>query len=103
MLSHQAGMFNVRDLIDDARRLLDRDHMVEALAAAPATAVPPGATAYQALTYGFLVGEVLRRTDGRRTDGRTVPRFLADEPAGPSASTGSTSARRPASCPAPRV
>lgn len=78
VLTHQAGLFNVRDLIDDARRLLDWDYMIKVLAAAPPTIIPPGATAYQALTYGYLVGELVRRISGR-----SVPQFLAEELAGP--------------------
>ncbi len=78
VLSHQAGMFNVRDLIDDARRMLDWDHMVTALAAAAPAAIPRHATAYQALTYGYLVGELIQRISGQ-----TVPQFIAAELAGP--------------------
>ena len=78
VLAHKAGLFNIRDLIDDARRMLDWDHMVEALAAAAPAPVPTGATAYQALTYGYVIGELIRRVSGR-----PVPQFLADEIAGP--------------------
>ncbi len=78
VLAHRAGLFNIRDLVDDARRMLDWDHMVAAIAAAPAASVPRGATAYQALTYGHVVGELIRRISGK-----PVPRFVADELAGP--------------------
>ncbi|HUQ00929.1 MAG TPA: serine hydrolase domain-containing protein [Kofleriaceae bacterium] len=78
VLAHKAGLFNIRDIIDDARRMLDWDHMVEALAAATPAPVPAGATAYQALTYGFVVGELIRRVSGK-----PVSRFIADEIAGP--------------------
>jgi CubicO group peptidase (beta-lactamase class C family) len=52
--------------------------MVTALAAAPSAAVPDGVTAYHALTYGFLVGELIRRVSGR-----SVAEFLAQEVAEP--------------------
>jgi CubicO group peptidase (beta-lactamase class C family) len=78
VLSHRAGMFNIRDIIDDARRMLDWDHMVSALAAAEARPIPAGATAYQALTYGYLIGEVIRRVSGR-----PLCDFLREELAGP--------------------
>jgi len=78
VLAHRAGLFNIRDLIDGAHRMLDWEHMVEALAAATPARVPAGASAYQALTYGFVVGELIRRISGK-----PVPRFLADELAGP--------------------
>jgi CubicO group peptidase (beta-lactamase class C family) len=78
VMSHRSGLFNIRDLIDDARRMLDWEHMVGALAAARPAAIPDGVTAYQALTYGFLVGELVRRVSGR--DIRSV---LADDVAAP--------------------
>jgi CubicO group peptidase (beta-lactamase class C family) len=78
VLAHRAGLFNIRDLVDDVRRMLEWEHMVSALAAAPAAAVPRGASAYQALTYGYVVGELIRRVSGK-----PVPRFLADELADP--------------------
>ncbi len=78
VLSHQAGLFNMRDLVDDARRMLDWDHMTAALAAAAPARVPAGVSAYQALTYGFLVGELVRRVSGR-----SVAEFLAEEVAAP--------------------
>ncbi|MFB6391741.1 serine hydrolase domain-containing protein [Polymorphospora lycopeni] len=48
------------------------------LAAAEPRWVPGTAAAEHALTYGHLVGELVRRVDGR-----SVGRFLADEIAGP--------------------
>ncbi|MCB9562549.1 MAG: beta-lactamase family protein [Kofleriaceae bacterium] len=78
VMTHRAGLFNVRDLVDDARRLLDWDHMTAALAAAAPAPLPPRATAYQALTYGFLIGEVIQRVSGR-----SLATFIADELAGP--------------------
>jgi CubicO group peptidase (beta-lactamase class C family) len=78
VLAHRAGLFNIRAMIDDARRMIDWEHMVDALAAATPEPPPAGATAYQALTYGYVVGEIIRRISGK-----PVPRFLADEIAVP--------------------
>lgn len=78
VLAHKAGLFNIRDIIDDARRMLDWEYMTAALAAATPAAIPVGATAYQALTYGYVVGELIRRVSGK-----PVPQFLADELAAP--------------------
>lgn len=66
VMCHRAGMFNIRDLIDDARRMLEWDYMIEALAKAPAATLPGTASAYQALTYGYLVGEIAQRASGRK-------------------------------------
>jgi CubicO group peptidase (beta-lactamase class C family) len=78
VLSHSAGLHRIRSLVDSAERMLDWDHMVEALAAA-APAYPPGTqSGYHALTYGYLTGEIVRRVDGR-----PIEVFVADEIAAP--------------------
>ena len=65
VLTHSAGLHRLRSLIDHGQRMHDWDHMVEALAAA-APAYPPGTRhGYHALTYGWLVGEIVRRVEGR--------------------------------------
>ena len=66
VLSHEAGLYRVRDLVDDAGRMLDWKYMCDALAAG-APCHPPGAThGYHAWTYGWLVGEIAQRVTGRR-------------------------------------
>ncbi|MEE8556298.1 MAG: serine hydrolase domain-containing protein [Myxococcota bacterium] len=65
LLSHQAGLYHIRQLIDHGERILDWDHMVGVLAKAK-PAMPPGsASAYHALTFGWLVGEVIQRVAKR--------------------------------------
>jgi CubicO group peptidase (beta-lactamase class C family) len=65
LLCHQAGLYGISGLIDDAARMRDWDYMTGALAAA-APALPPGtASAYHGITYGWLVGEVVQRVAGR--------------------------------------
>lgn len=64
LLCHEAGLHSIRSLIDRADLMLDWDHMVRVLARSE-PAFPPGtATAYHGLTYGWLVGEVVRRATG---------------------------------------
>lgn len=78
VLTHSAGLHRIRSLVRDADAMLDWDRMCEALAAA-APAYPPGTRhGYHALTYGWLVGEIVRRVSG-------VPlgRFVATEIADP--------------------
>jgi CubicO group peptidase (beta-lactamase class C family) len=64
VLCHEAGMYRLQGRIDHARRMLDWDHVCEALAAGE-PAHPPGArNAYHGLTYGWLVGEIVQRVSG---------------------------------------
>ncbi len=68
VLCHEAGLHRIRSLVDHSERLLDWDHMVDALAASP-PAYPPGtANGYHAITYGWLVGEIVRRVSGVPVD-----------------------------------
>lgn len=81
-LNHTAGVVTFPsywEVIDgDGRGLENTDAIVKRLAAAPPSWEPGTAMAYHALTYGWLVGELVRRIDGR-----TIGRFFADEVAGP--------------------
>jgi CubicO group peptidase (beta-lactamase class C family) len=64
LLSHQAALHDVRALVDSTESLLDWDHMTRLLAeAAPAWEIGTR-SGYHALTYGWLVGEVIRRVTG---------------------------------------
>jgi CubicO group peptidase (beta-lactamase class C family) len=83
LLAHQAGLVTVPAAAAD---LLDGEATAAALAAAVPDWPPGQAHGEHALTYGNLLGELVRRVDGR-----SLGRFLADELAGPSRST-STSA-----------
>jgi len=64
ILCHEAGLYPLRSRIDHANRLLDWEFMTDMLARS-APAHPPGtANGYHALTYGYLVGEIIRRVTG---------------------------------------
>jgi CubicO group peptidase (beta-lactamase class C family) len=77
LLSHQAGVPAVRDPLP-AGCFYDWQLMVDALAAEQPFWRPGTRAGYHALTFGFLVGEVVRRISGR-----SLGRFFADEVAGP--------------------
>ena len=67
ILSHQAGLYSIRSLIDHADRMLDWEYMTSALASA--TPSPEaGAPGYHGITYGWLVGELIRRVTGASLD-----------------------------------
>jgi len=77
LLSHQAGL----PAFDDPTTVAechDLDCVTGKLAAQAPRWEPGTAHGYHAITYGWLVGEVIRRVTGR-----TVGRFFAEEVAGP--------------------
>ena len=65
LLCHQAGLYDIRNLVDSAERMLDWEYMTRQLAAAAPAHRPGEYSAYHALTYGWLVGEVIQRVTGR--------------------------------------
>jgi len=77
LLTHQAGLAAIPDGItmDD---FCDWERMTGALAAETPLTAPGAQTAYHAMNFGFLVGEVVRRIDGR-----SVGAFFRDEIAKP--------------------
>lgn len=64
VLTHSAGLHRLRSIIDSAHHMLDWEHMTEALAAAKPAYEPGTRHGYHALTYGWLVGEIVRRVSG---------------------------------------
>jgi len=77
LLSHQAGLAWI-DGTMTAEEALSWDPVVEALAAQAPAWEPGTQHGYHATTYGWLVGEVIRRVAGR-----SVGTYLAEEVAGP--------------------
>ena len=77
LLTHEAGLAGVdEDLPDGA--VLDWDYMIGALERQAPMWTPGEGMGYHAISYGWLVGEVIRRIDGR-----TCGEFVRDEIAGP--------------------
>lgn len=64
LLSHRAGLAAVREVLPEPA-LYDWDAMCTALAAEPPWWSPGDGHGYHAVTFGWLVGEVVRRIDGR--------------------------------------
>jgi CubicO group peptidase (beta-lactamase class C family) len=61
VMTHQSGLYHIRQMIDHADRMLDWEYMVQAIERAEPIHPPGERTGYHGLTYGFLVGEVLQR------------------------------------------
>lgn len=68
LLTHQAGLHDVRSLVGAAETLLDWNEMTARLAAVEPRWAPGVRPGYHALTYGWLVGEVIRRVTGLTVD-----------------------------------
>jgi len=66
VMSHQAGLYDIRALVDDAHAMLDWEAMTDALARAKPAHPSGAAMGYHGLTYGWLVGEVIQRVSGMR-------------------------------------
>jgi len=77
LLTHQAGLPAVRAPLPPGC-FYDWDLMADALASEQPFWQPGTRTGYHALTFGFLVGEVVRRVSGR-----SLGTFFRDEVAGP--------------------
>jgi CubicO group peptidase (beta-lactamase class C family) len=77
LMSHQAGVPAVRDPLP-AGAFYDHELMTGILAAEAPFWAPGSRHGYHALTFGFLVGELVRRVSGR-----TLGEFFHEEVAGP--------------------
>ncbi|MFT5482891.1 MAG: CubicO group peptidase (beta-lactamase class C family) [Halieaceae bacterium] len=66
VLSHQSGLYHIRQMIDRADRMLDWNHMIQAIEQSHPAHTPGTRTGYHGLTYGFLVGEIIQRVSGKK-------------------------------------
>lgn len=64
LLCHEAGLYDAASLLESAEQLLDWEAMVVALERATPAHEPGTANGYHAVTFGYLVGEVVRRVSG---------------------------------------
>ncbi|MGK5090593.1 serine hydrolase domain-containing protein [Deltaproteobacteria bacterium TL4] len=61
LLCHEAGLYNLRGMISDFSEIQDWKHITSLLAASKASHRPGKSTGYHALTYGWLLGELIER------------------------------------------
>ena len=66
LLSHQAGLHKLVHLVDRITDILDWDLIVSRLEKTEPDFHPGTANAYQAVTFGWLVGELVHRVSGLR-------------------------------------
>lgn len=77
VMSHRVGLPVVDERLS-LEQVLAIDPIVDALAAQAPVWDPGTAHGYHALTYGWLVGEIVKRVDGR-----PIGQFVAEELSGP--------------------
>lgn len=82
-LCHEAGIPQIRGEVADVWDMADWDAMVAMVERLEPLWEPGTANGYHAVNFGWLVGELIRRIDGR-----SLPQFLAEEIAGPLALDG---------------
>ncbi len=78
LMCHEAGLYDIRSIIDHGQRMTDWSYMTEALADATPVHEPGMAHGYHAFTYGWLIGELVQRLTGKR-----FSEVLAEEVAKP--------------------
>lgn len=61
ILTHQSGLYDIRNLIGTASEMADWPHMLKMIEQASPRFEVAQASAYQALTFGWLVGGVLEK------------------------------------------
>ncbi|MEE2768570.1 MAG: serine hydrolase domain-containing protein [Actinomycetota bacterium] len=76
-MSHQAGLAAL-DTVLTLDEICDLEPVLRALENQEPLWEPGTANGYHAITYGWIVGEIVKRIDGR-----SISRFLAEEVAGP--------------------
>ena len=78
VLCHEAGVPQIRGEVDDVSDQADWDAMVAMVERLTPLWEPGTQNGYHAVNFGWIVGEILRRIDGRM-----ISAFLAEEIAGP--------------------
>jgi CubicO group peptidase (beta-lactamase class C family) len=78
-LTHRAGIPQMPEGVTP-ERMCDWDWMVRGIAALKPLAEPGTRTLYQAMSFGWLIGELVRRTDPKR---RSIGHFIREEIAEP--------------------
>ncbi|MFP5429444.1 MAG: serine hydrolase domain-containing protein [Gammaproteobacteria bacterium] len=64
LLTHEAGLYGIRSLIEDAAEMRDWEHMLGVMERAAPLHAPGAMNGYHALTYGWLVGGLVEKVAG---------------------------------------
>ncbi len=77
LMCHEAGLYAISDMVDHANEMLDWDQMIRRLSAAEPRHTPGDAHGYHGLTYGWLVGEIVRRVAGGKSFSELIDATIA--------------------------
>ena len=66
LMCHEAGLYAIDDYVEDAAEMLDWERMIERISDATPRHAPGADHGYHALSYGWLVGELVRRVAGSK-------------------------------------
>lgn len=77
ILCHEGGLYAISEIVERGDEMLDWEQMIARLAAAKPRHAPGVAHGYHALTYGWLVGEIVRRVTGGKRFAELVEQELA--------------------------
>jgi CubicO group peptidase (beta-lactamase class C family) len=61
VMSHQSGLYHLRQMLDHADQMLDWEIVTDAIARAEPVHPPGERSGYHGLSYGFIVGEIIQR------------------------------------------
>lgn len=64
-LTHEAGLYNIHDMIEDASHMNDWNYMMRAMENASPEHTPGKTNGYHALTFGWLIGGLVEQVTGR--------------------------------------
>lgn len=78
VLCHEAGVPQIRDEVADVTAMADWEAMVRMMERLEPLWEPGTANGYHAVNFGWMVGELVKRIDGR-----DIATFVAEELAGP--------------------
>ena len=64
VLTHEAGLYHLRSMIDDAREMLDWPHMLEVIENATPVHAAGARVGYHAISFGWIVGGLIEKVTG---------------------------------------
>lgn len=78
LLCHEAGLYGIRSLVQDAAEMRDWTHMLQRIEQAAPAHQPGSRNGYHALTFGWLVGGLVEKVSGK-----PLAQVLREELVGP--------------------